>query len=100
MSAGLAQDVISIEEICDRLARHHQFLAPTCLTELPDGLITPRYRFIHALYLDVLYRRVAAKAAALAGHGLELLQPPPRFPIGNIMNRRWRGFSRTHNAVG
>jgi predicted ATPase len=26
---------------------------------LPDGTITPRYRFIHALYLDVLYQRVA-----------------------------------------
>jgi predicted ATPase/DNA-binding winged helix-turn-helix (wHTH) protein len=59
ISAGLAEDVILIEEICDGLARKHQFLWPAYLAELPDGTITPRYRFIHALYLDVLYKRVA-----------------------------------------
>jgi predicted ATPase/DNA-binding winged helix-turn-helix (wHTH) protein len=59
ISAGLAEDVIKIEEVCDRLARRNQFLHPAYLAELPDGTITPRYRFIHALYLDVLYKRVA-----------------------------------------
>lgn len=59
MSAGLAEDVVRIEEICDGLARRHHFLLPAYLAELPDGTITPRYRFIHALYLDVLYKRVA-----------------------------------------
>src|SRR5258705_4162758 len=59
MSAGLAEDVIMIEEVCDSLARRHQFLLPAYLAELPDGTITPRYRFMHALYLDVLYKRVA-----------------------------------------
>lgn len=59
ISAGLAEDVILIEEICDGLARKHHFLWPAYLAELPDGTITPRYRFIHALYLDVLYKRVA-----------------------------------------
>ncbi len=60
MSAGLGEDVMKIEEVCDSLARRHQFILPAYLTELPDGTITPRYRFIHALYLDVLYKRVAA----------------------------------------
>jgi len=59
ISAGLAEDVVRIEEICDRLARKNHFLLPAYLAELPDGTITPRYRFIHALYLDVLYKRVA-----------------------------------------
>ena len=59
MSAGLAEDVVRIEEVCDGLARRHHFLLPAYLAELPDGTITPRYRFIHALYLDVLYKRVA-----------------------------------------
>jgi predicted ATPase/DNA-binding winged helix-turn-helix (wHTH) protein len=59
MSAGLGEDVIRIEEVCDGLARRHHFLLPAYLAELPDGTITPRYRFIHALYLNVLYKRVA-----------------------------------------
>jgi predicted ATPase len=41
------------------LARRNHFLLPAYLAELPDGTITPRYRFIHSTYLDVLYRRVA-----------------------------------------
>ena len=59
ISAGLAEDVLQIEEICDSLARKHHFLLPAYLAELPDGTITPRYQFIHALYLDVLYKRVS-----------------------------------------
>jgi len=59
ISAGLEEDVVRIEEICDGLARKHHFLFPAYLAELPDHTITPRYRFIHALYLDVLYKRVA-----------------------------------------
>jgi predicted ATPase/DNA-binding winged helix-turn-helix (wHTH) protein len=59
IAAGLNSDVIKVEEICDGLARRNHFLLPAYLAELPDGTITPRYRFIHATYLDVLYRRVA-----------------------------------------
>jgi len=58
IGAGLAEDVVLIEQICDKLARHDHFLLPAYLARLPDGTITPRYRFIHALYLDVLYHRV------------------------------------------
>ena len=58
IGAGLAEDVILIEQICDNLARRDHFLLPAYLATLPDGTITPRYRFIHALYLDVLYHRV------------------------------------------
>jgi predicted ATPase/DNA-binding winged helix-turn-helix (wHTH) protein len=59
IAAGLDTDVIEIEETCDNLARNHQFLLPAYLAELPDGTITPRYKFMHALYMDVLYKRVA-----------------------------------------
>src|SRR4030095_2853347 len=48
IAAGLTCDVIRVEEICDGLARRHQFLLPAYLAELPDGTITPRYRFIHS----------------------------------------------------
>jgi predicted ATPase/DNA-binding winged helix-turn-helix (wHTH) protein len=58
IGAGLAEDIVTIEQICDNLARRDHFLLPPYLATLPDGTITPRYRFIHALYLDVLYHRV------------------------------------------
>ena len=64
ISAGLAEDIVRIEEVCDGLARRSHFLLPAYLAQLPDGTITPRYRFIHNLYLDVLYRRVAATRRA------------------------------------
>jgi predicted ATPase/DNA-binding winged helix-turn-helix (wHTH) protein len=64
ISAGLDEDVVRVEEVCDGMARDNHFLFPAYLAELPDGTITPRYRFIHALYLDVLYRRVAATRRA------------------------------------
>ena len=59
IAAGLDADVMRIEEVCDSLARRNHFLLPAYLAELPDGTLTPRYRFIHSTYLDVLYRRVA-----------------------------------------
>jgi predicted ATPase/DNA-binding winged helix-turn-helix (wHTH) protein len=64
ISAGLGEDVVRVEEVCDGLARDNHFLLPAYVAELPDGTVTPRYRFIHALYLDVLYRRVAATRRA------------------------------------
>ena len=59
ISAGLGEDVVYIEEVCDGLARRNHFLLPAYLAELPDGTLTPRYHFIHPLYLNVLYKRVA-----------------------------------------
>lgn len=40
--------------------RRHQFLLPARLVELPDGTITPRYRFSHVLYLEVPYQLISA----------------------------------------
>jgi predicted ATPase/DNA-binding winged helix-turn-helix (wHTH) protein len=58
ISAGLEEDIVYIEEVCDGLARRNHFLLPAYLAELPDGTLTPRYHFIHPLYLNVLYKRV------------------------------------------
>ena len=34
------------------------------VTNLPDGTVTPRYKFTHVLYLDVPYRRLPAMRRA------------------------------------
>jgi predicted ATPase/DNA-binding winged helix-turn-helix (wHTH) protein len=60
IAVGLDQDLAQIEEHCDELERRHQFLRATGVSALPNGIVTARYGFIHALYQEVLYRRVPA----------------------------------------
>ncbi|HKP84796.1 MAG TPA: AAA family ATPase [Blastocatellia bacterium] len=64
IAAALASDVVPVEERCEGLARRHQFLSPSWPVELPDGEITPRHKFIHGLYMDVLYNRLAVSRRA------------------------------------
>jgi DNA-binding winged helix-turn-helix (wHTH) protein/predicted ATPase len=60
IGAGLDQPTDWVDQRCEALVRRHQFLSPARLVELPDGTITPRYRFNHVLYLEVLYRLLPA----------------------------------------
>jgi predicted ATPase len=57
-AAGLGEEEIAIEEICDRLARRGQFIEERGVKTLPDGTVSARYAFHHALYQEVLYARV------------------------------------------
>lgn len=60
VAAALAEQAVRIEEQCEGLARRQQFLQPMGISEWPDGTVGARYEFIHALYQDVLYQRIAA----------------------------------------
>ncbi len=59
IAAVMDADVLEVEERCEEISRRHQFLSPPQLVELPDGTITPRFKFNHVLYLDVLYTRIS-----------------------------------------
>jgi DNA-binding winged helix-turn-helix (wHTH) protein/predicted ATPase len=59
IGAGLEQPTAWVEERCEALVRRYQFLSPARLVELPDGTITPRYKFHHVLYLEVPYGLLA-----------------------------------------
>jgi tetratricopeptide (TPR) repeat protein len=54
----LAGDSSDLEQTCEALADRQQFLRSSGMRELPDGASTPEYQFRHALYRDVLYRRL------------------------------------------
>ncbi len=56
----LRRDAVEIEEMCESLARRRQFLQASGLSEWPDGTVTACYGFIHALYQNTLYDRLAA----------------------------------------
>ena len=58
-AAGLEQSTEVIEELCEMLAKRGQFLRAEGLAKWPDGTVCTHYRFIHALYQEVLYARIA-----------------------------------------
>ena len=58
--AGSESDAAAVETCCDSLARRGQFIYDFGVQELPNGEAVTRYRFIHALYQNVLYQRLAA----------------------------------------
>ncbi len=60
IAAGCDQDLMRVEEHCEELERRHQFLRATGVSTLPNGMVTARYGFIHSLYQEVLYDRIAA----------------------------------------
>ena len=51
----LVVDDVELEERLARLDKVHRLITTVAEEELPDGTLTTRYRFSHALYRDVLY---------------------------------------------
>ena len=60
VAAGVASDVVTTEEHCERLAQRQQCLRPAGTITWPDGTVTGRYEFIHALYQNMVYQQIAA----------------------------------------
>jgi predicted ATPase len=60
VAAALELDSVAAEECCEALAGQGQMIAQAGITEWPDGTVAGRYRFLHALYQEVLYQRLAA----------------------------------------
>ena len=58
VAAGLEMTVGEAEERCQSLARRGQFLRAAGASQWPDGTAAASYRFIHALYQEVLYARI------------------------------------------
>jgi predicted ATPase len=58
VASGLQGNIETIEVQCERLAQTGQFLRMEGVTEWPDGTLSGRYSFLHALYREVLAVRV------------------------------------------
>ena len=54
----------AVERCCDGLARRAQFLRDHGAVEWPDGTVAAQYGFIHALYHEVVYERLAVSRRA------------------------------------
>ena len=60
VAAGLRAAVEEIEEHYEKLAKTGQFIQERGIEEWPDGTIGGRYQFLHALYQNVCYERIAS----------------------------------------
>jgi hypothetical protein len=60
VAALLSEDIETIETSYDTLVRQGRFLQSTGVSEWPGGRIAACYRFVHAFYRDVFYRRLGA----------------------------------------
>jgi predicted ATPase len=59
VTAGLGTNNEEIESRCEQLARTGQWLRAAGVAEWPDGTISGRYSFRHALYHEVAYAQLA-----------------------------------------
>jgi tRNA A-37 threonylcarbamoyl transferase component Bud32/tetratricopeptide (TPR) repeat protein len=76
LAALLGIDDLALEERLDRLARVHGLVEARGEEEWPDGTLTTRYRFAHALYQNLLYGDLVSKRRMLLHRqaGEQLLQ--------------------------
>jgi hypothetical protein len=58
VAAGMQTAPEAVEAVCEGLARQEQFLEDRGLVEWPDGTVSGRYGFRHALYQEVVYQRM------------------------------------------
>ena len=49
----------AFENVCEALSRRHRIVRLSTPRKLADGRVTARYEFVHALYREVCYRRIA-----------------------------------------
>jgi predicted ATPase len=60
VAAGIGSDGHAVETVCEQLAQRGQFLTEQEVQRWPDGTMTGRYRFRHAIYQEVLYQQLSA----------------------------------------
>ena len=59
VAAALDDPVEAVDDVCEALAAEGAMIADAGAAEWPDGTISGRYRFLHALYRHVLYQGIS-----------------------------------------
>src|SRR5262249_2889752 len=68
VAAGVQQTGEDVEVQCDTLARQHQLVQARGTALWPDGTVTARYGFRHALYQELIYERIPMSPPARWHH--------------------------------
>jgi len=64
VAAGVKMAAEAIEEVCEGLVQRGQFIEERELATWPDGTVSGRYGFRHALYQEVVYKRIGTERRA------------------------------------
>jgi predicted ATPase/DNA-binding winged helix-turn-helix (wHTH) protein len=72
VAAALGQDPADMEERCESLCRRGRFLRRCTAPDGSDATTQRQYEFRHALYLDILYKRVSPERRANFHHAIGL----------------------------
>jgi tetratricopeptide (TPR) repeat protein len=64
IAAALERPLGEVEACCTGLARREHFIRAEAASHWPDGTMATGYRFLHALYNEVLYERVPVGSRA------------------------------------
>lgn len=59
VAAGMQVALEAVEDVCEQLGQRGQFVEEREVVTWPDGTVSGRYGFRHALYQEVLYRRLS-----------------------------------------
>ena len=103
-AAAIVDSVEDVEEAiearCNALARRGQFLRALGVTNWPDGTVTARYAFMHALFQEILYERVPVSrrvrwhrqigARLEVGYGPEAREPAAKLAEHFAQGRDYR----------
>jgi len=104
VAAALEEDAARIEEACDTLARRLHFVERGGEDELPGGLRSDFYVFVHGLYREVLYRRQSStrRAAwhARIAHRLEEIFAGREAAVAREMAMHYEAAGEWTQAIG
>lgn len=92
-ATGLSADVV--DACCAALARRRRLVTATGVETWPDGTVSSRYAFVHAVHADVVYDGIAPLARArLHRHVAESIEAGHVGRIGDVAAVLARQFAR------
>jgi DNA-binding winged helix-turn-helix (wHTH) protein/predicted ATPase len=65
VAAAAEEDDAAVQSICEELGRRHHFIRESGVLTLPNGQVSGRFSFVHAVYRNVLYERLSAARRVL-----------------------------------
>ncbi len=95
VARALKLEADEVEERLEKLERVHEFVRLMTEKEFPNGKLTLRYRFVHVLYQDELYKSLRPRAArrvmfsSEVAHALEDFFGKQRASIANELAALW-----------
>jgi tetratricopeptide (TPR) repeat protein len=59
VAGAMDRDILGVEQVCEQLAQTGRVVVAAGVADWPNGAVSGSYAFQHALYQEVLYRRLA-----------------------------------------